>query len=328
MRSWSCAVVVSLFCAWAPAQAPGVPIYEVPVPDAPPAEELQLIAAIEQLRAAKTPLLDLTAVRAQLDRKQCELTLPTPRTETLCGPALWRLAHASYVRVGYFFQCQNCDKWHLNLAGGYVIADGGIVATCHHVIVPDEGEMKAGFLVCADEAGRVHAVHEVLASDVDTDVAILRTAAVGMPALPLRTDVVPGEKAFLFSDPMGTRGFFSDGIVNRFASEPIDGKDTRRVVMDVSTDWAPGSSGAAVIDERGNVIGHVSTISTHDDLDGDAPPAGGGEHELPLGRSTFMALHHATRAHDVLALVLAKQPGAGAAAPAKHREPAGAGGGR
>jgi hypothetical protein len=29
----------------------------------------------------------------------------------------------------------------------------------------------------------------------------------------------------------------------------------------VSTDWAPGSSGAAVLDEYGNAIGHVSLVA-------------------------------------------------------------------
>ncbi len=31
--------------------------------------------------------------------------------------------------------------------------------------------------------------------------------------------------------------------------------------LNVSTDWAPGSSGAAVLDQCGNAIGHVSTIA-------------------------------------------------------------------
>lgn len=330
MRSWCCALAVSLLAGLVRTQAPGVPIYEVPLPGEEPAEERALIAALEQLRD-QGGLLDFAAVRAQLDRRSCELTLPKLATVPLAGPELWRLAHASYVRIGFYYQCKNCDRWHLNVAGGYAIAAGGIVATCHHVIVPDEHEMKSGFLVCADEAGRVHVVHEVLACDADTDVAILRTAA-ELPPLPLRTAVVPGEKVYLFSDPMGTRGFFSDGIVNRFASEPIEGKDARRVVVDVSTDWAPGSSGAAVIDECGNVIGHVSTISTHDDEDaGEVEPSAGaaeGEPRLPPGRSTFMAMHHATRAYDVLALVRAAKAAAPAQEPAPRREPAGTGGGR
>jgi S1-C subfamily serine protease len=323
MRSWCCAVAVSLLAAVVRAQAPGVPIYEVPSPGEESAEERALIQALERLRA-QGGLLDFAASAAQLDRRTCELTLPQPVAKPLAGPELWRLARASYVRVGFYYQCKNCDQWHLNLAGGYAIAAGGIVATCHHVIVPDEHEMKAGFLICADEAGRVHIVHEVLACDPDTDVAILRTGA-ELPPLPLRTAVVPGEKVFLFSDPMGTRGFFSDGIVNRFASEPVEGKATRRVVVDVSTDWAPGSSGAAVIDECGNVIGHVSTISTHDDFD-DEPDAGAApspvEPDVPPGRSTLMAMHHATRAHDVLALVRTPPP----AVPVPRRDSTGSGG--
>lgn len=301
-----------LFVGALVAQAPGVPIHEDSSLEQPSAEEKALRAAIEELRTAGV-LMDMAAVRAQLDRRHCELTLPPVRSTRLDGPDVWRAARTSYVRVGWFYRCTHCPDWHLDLAGGYAIAAGGAVATCHHVILPDDEEMKEGVLVCADEAGKVYAVREVLACDEPTDVAILRTDCVAAPPLPLRVDVVPGEKAFVFSDPMGSRGYFSAGIVNRFVREPIEDTNTHRVVVDVGADWAPGSSGAAVLDERGNAIGHAATISTHDEeteepvevppteaAKGDAakpPPA-------PRARSvTYMALHQAVRAHDVLALV-------------------------
>lgn len=97
MRSWSCAVVVLLGSVFATAQAPGVPIYEVPLPDQDPAEDRALIAALEQLRG-KGVLMDFAAVQAQLDRRSCELTLPKPATAPRSGPELWRLARGSYVR--------------------------------------------------------------------------------------------------------------------------------------------------------------------------------------------------------------------------------------
>jgi hypothetical protein len=72
---------------------------------------------------------------------------------------------------------------------------------------------------------------------------------------------------FCLSDPLDERGYFSEGIVNRFYwkrapkgdLESLDALKNLRV--NVSTDWAPGSSGAAVLDQCGNAIGHVSTIS-------------------------------------------------------------------
>lgn len=318
MRRLSLVVPFVLSAVPLRAQAPDVPIYEDSSIESPSTEEKKLRLAIAAKREAGE-LLDIKAVGAQLGRKQCELALPSPRKAPLSGPEVWRLAHASYVRVGWYYQCTHCDEWHLDLAGGYAIAPGGVVATCHHVIRPDDDEMKEGVLVCADEGGHVYAVREVLASDEDTDVAILRTDAKDAPPLPLRVDVVPGEKVFVFSDPMGSRGYFSEGIVNRFVREAIEGKPTHRVMIDVGAAWAPGSSGAAVLDERGNAIGHVATISTHDEEAEevvDDPPAAAKDGKEgkdgkppaapPTRWVTYMALHQAARAHDVLALM--RQP--------------------
>jgi hypothetical protein len=71
--------------------------------------------------------------------------------------------------------------------------------------------------------------------------------------------------------------------------------------VNVSTDWAPGSSGAAVVDECGNVIGHVATI---------APLAEGGNNrnnaKKPNDRfdgATLITLHEAIPAAAIKALV-------------------------
>ena len=72
------------------------------------------------------------------------------------------------------------------------------------------------------------------------------------------------------------------------------------VWMNVSTDWAPGSSGAAVLDEFGNAIGHVSEISAH------------GEAERPAVKDskrngeTLIVFHNAVRAAAVMELVKPK----------------------
>jgi S1-C subfamily serine protease len=292
-RFWPFCVVAA-----AVAQAPEVPIHEDPG-DAPTAEERRITTAAEELRAAGK-LLDFAAVRAQFDRRRCAVAVPAPARQSLNGPQLFRRARSSYVRIGLHFKCRECDDWHQNLGGGYAIADGGVVATCHHVLVPDDDEMREGYLIAVEDSGAVHPVLELMASDAGTDVAILRTTATALAPLPLRTDVVPGEAAFVYSDPMTTRGFFSAGIVNRFAYEPVENGDGRRIIMNVSTDWAPGSSGAAVLDGFGNAIGHVATIATH----GEAMGEEGADAKVSSpGRETFMVLHAAARAADVLALV-------------------------
>lgn len=85
-------------------------------------------------------------------------------------------------------------------------------------------------------------------------------------------------------------------MVNRFYVRGKKGDESSR--MEVSTDWAPGSSGAAVVDQCGNAIGHVSEISSASSLRarGTNQPAGSSS-------SPMIVFHSAARAADVISLV-------------------------
>ena len=71
--------------------------------------------------------------------------------------------------------------------------------------------------------------------------------------------------------------------------------------MNVSTDWGPGSSGAAVLDAAGNVIGHVTTIRPL--FDQGAAPADAGHPEDRFAGAPLMTLHDAIPAKSVLKLL-------------------------
>lgn len=300
---WLLLALVSV-AAVASAQAPGVPIYEDSEGDEPSREEQALQQAALVLKQAGK-LLDGKVVKEQLARSMCSLVLPPAATKPLRGPEAWRRARSAYVRVGHLYQCKHCSDWHLNLAGGYAIAADGVVATCHHVVLPDDRDMKEAWLVCADDDGHVFPVLEVLAADARTDVAILRTAAVEAQPLPLRVDVEPGEGCSVFSDPMGARGVFSTGVVQRFVrAPPLDGAGERVVVVEVGADWAPGSSGSAVLDACGNAIGHVASIKAQLEEPEDAgEPAAAGDAAPAMPLATYLVQRAATRAADVLRLI-------------------------
>lgn len=196
------------------------------------------------------------------------VTLPVPSVARLEPTAIAAKARVSYVRVGWHYLCKRCEHWHTNLAGGYVIAEGGIAVTCEHVLSPNP-DMREGFFIAQSASGAFHPVTSVLAVDADLDAAVIQLgSAQGLPPLPLNDQVAPGDAAYLLSDPKGRLGYFSAGMVNRFywdKSKPGDPtilEDARRLRINFSTDWAPGSSGAAVLDQCGNVIGHVSKIAT------------------------------------------------------------------
>ncbi len=282
------------------AQAPDVPIYKQGRKESQEESALRL-AARDLYRTGTVAKLEV--VQAQLKRASCELKLPEPATNRLGSRELCERARRSHLRVGWSYMCDRCDEWHLNLAGGYPLNASGAVATCYHVVNPGH-EIKAGCLVAVNEEGKLFAVTEVLAANRYSDAAIVRVAGEGFQALPLNTRVYPGDFACCYSDPLDHRGYFSSGIINRFYQFPgrrpfsaptSAGFSPTR--LNVSTDWAPGSSGSAVLDGCGNAIGHVSTIAVAADEEASDTP------DVPPALAAMIVFHEAVAARDVLLLV-------------------------
>ena len=199
--------------------------------------------------------------------------------------------------------------------------------------------MREGYLMAVDEDDHVIPVLELLAINRATDTAILRLKTDQLQPLPLSTDVVPGDTAVCFSDPLDRRGVYSTGIVERFMKRRFLQKneltkaerkhpDTVEspVWVQVSTEWAQGSSGSAVLDRFGNAIGHVSEIQTmlddsapgpieEDEEPGDRPPVKAEDkpkleakpdakpEELPEAPGTVIVFHDAIAASTVKAMI-------------------------
>ena len=212
--------------------------------------------------------IKLAQVRTELKRTSCQLTLPKASKQKLPAREICIMARHGHLRVGWSYLCDKCGDWHLNLAGGYILTTKGAVATCFHVIEPGP-EVRDGCLVAVDEEGTVFPVAEVLAANPESDACIVRVAGGDFKPLPLNTNVYPGDTVYCYSDPVEHRDYFSAGIVNQVLSarpSRVAGARASAAIaptrINVSADWAPGSSGSAVLDECGNVIGHVSTISS------------------------------------------------------------------
>lgn len=286
--------LAALLAAWVATsallgQAPGVTIVRDRGEQVP-----ALVAQANEYRAAGA-LLSLEAVQLQLSRTSCALELPKPAKKKLTDRAIWRRSQAAHVRVGWHYLCTKCEHWHQNLAGGYFITADGVIATCYHQLKPDE-PYREGHLVAATEEGTLLPVIEVLAANERADVAIIR-ARVSAPVAPLalNPNVYPGDAAWCYSDPFGRAGYFSKGMVNRFYMQKRNGGESPRI--EVSTDWAPGSSGAAVLDVCGNAIGHVSEIASA------GPPRSRDTNRNTQASSPVIVFHCAARAADVLELV-------------------------
>jgi len=306
----ACALLLLLVSAGiACAQAPGVPVYAEGRGARPNAVLMEQAKKLQ----GESALLSMTKALEQAQRTQCDLVLPAADSKPLPARERWQRARMSHLRVGQFYLCSKCDKWHLDLAGGYAITADGAVATCAHVIAPPTN-MKEGWLVVATEEDVILPVTEVLACNVGTDCAILRVKS-GQPLtpLPLSLDVSPGDSVWCFSDPSGKRGYFSEGIVSRFVKRPFMNKKeadklpegtevAKPVWLETTTDWAPGSSGSALIDQFGNGVGHVSAIQT---VLEEALPGRKKRNEATVIEQlgTQMVFHQAIGAVEVKALV-------------------------
>lgn len=192
--------------------------------------------------------------------------------------------------------------------------------------------MIEGYLIADDASGNILPVTAVLAQDQEMDAAILRVQGGNFTPLPLNDQTAPGDTVYVFSDPMGAVGYFSSGMLNRFFwfdgrrstnAAAIDG--ARNLCIHVSADWAPASSGAALMD-CGNAIGHVSAIDPQVSDDPLPPPE---EKPMKPGKksskspppppendnSVLIILHEAVPARGVK--LLAESMNAAAPAPAK-----------
>jgi hypothetical protein len=301
--AWMVAVIAS-GCVHSLAQAPTVPICSQDRSETQSKSDI-IRAATDFIASGE--VLSVADARKQLERTSCRLALPEASATRLPARDICVAARRSHLRIGWSYLCPKCGKWHVNLAGGYWLTADGAAVTCYHVVEPGS-DVKEGGLVALNEAGKVLPVAEVLAANKDSDASIVRIAGAGATPLALNTDVYPGDTVYCYSDPVEHRDYFSAGIVNRFfrpagtrQSGARGGEAVAATRINVSTDWAPGSSGSAILDECGNAIGHVSTVSAFiEDEKAKTQSA-------PAARPTEIIFHEAVSARDVLRLIRARR---------------------
>jgi len=141
-----------------------------------------------------------------------------------------------------------------SLGSGFIISDDGYVLTNHHV-VDRAHEVK---VILSD---RREFTAEVIGSDEQSDVALLKLDAKGLPFL--RTgnsnEVRPGQWAVAIGSPFGLDQSVTAGIVSAVQRAT---SNTQRYVPFIQTDVAinRGNSGGPLLNTRGEVIGINSQI--------------------------------------------------------------------
>ncbi|HXI54167.1 MAG TPA: serine protease [Candidatus Saccharimonadales bacterium] len=194
----------------------------------------------------------------QLHRRSVTLQLPKPATSPVSTVELAARARAGVLVIGDLYKCKKCPRWHVGVSSGFVLSTNGVCATCYHVVnVPDSPT-----LVAMTGDGRVVPVREVLAANPHTDVALLRLDGTGYVPLPLDTEAPVGADVRVLSHPDDHFFTFSQGIISRYVSVPLEKRAGEVTMMAITADFGAGSSGAPAFNAVGGVIGMVNNTQS------------------------------------------------------------------
>jgi S1-C subfamily serine protease len=202
--------------------------------------------------------------------------LPAEGARQVTLPQLYEQRTRGVLFLARLYQCDKCNRWHLgNEASAFALTADGLCVTCRHVFTGEQD----GRVIAADAEGNVFPVAEVVAASEADDLALFRidlagAVPTGTPApepIPLRAGAPTGTAISVISHPSGRHYYMTRGIIARRMEQRngvngrvrgLGGRTTP--VINITADYAVGSSGAPVLDDLGNAVGLVVQTSTID----------------------------------------------------------------
>jgi serine protease Do len=144
-----------------------------------------------------------------------------------------------------------------SLGSGVMVSRDGLIVTNEHVI-EGAAEIKVRYADGKEDEA------EVIGSDADADLALLRVPTRGKPYLPLaeQDDLMIGETVIAIGNPFGLESTVTVGVLSA-RDRTVTSPTTRRVYTDfLQTDASinPGNSGGALVDLDRRLIGINTAI--------------------------------------------------------------------
>lgn len=193
-----------------------------------------------------------------------KLSLPAPGEENLSPENLYNKRLNGALIFGKMYSCGECPKMHISLiATATAISEDGVCLTNYHVVHPivsGDPKLCAGDSVyfLADRDGQCYPITEIMAYSRDEDIAAIRVDTRGskLEAIPLGTPAATGQHINLISHPkqmlyIYTQGYVSRNTVYAYPNRPV------LDLMEITADFAEGSSGGPIMDDKGNLVGMV-----------------------------------------------------------------------
>lgn len=215
------------------------------------------VRTIEDAAVALVDAGTAVSVADLLDRaavEPCAVELAAPAVEPRSPESLYERVRPSVVVMAALEPDPETGELEVSLATGFVVHASGVVVTNFHVIDVPESPV----LVAMTADGAVHAVTCVLAVSPLADIAVCRLDGEhDLPPLAFTTSARPGMRLHALSHPDAAFWSLTEGILSRFFVLREDG--LARTMFTTTADFAVGSSGGPLLDDRGNVAGMVSS---------------------------------------------------------------------
>jgi Do/DeqQ family serine protease len=163
-----------------------------------------------------------------------------------------RNPHADDPAFGFFFGDR--DPGQQGVGSGVIVSPEGIVLTNNHV-VENAGEID----VRLADGRELRA--QVVGTDPETDLAVLRVSAERLPAITLgRTqDLHVGDVVMAIGNPFNVGQTVTAGIVSALGRNGL-GLSTFESFIQTDAAINPGNSGGALVDTQGNLVGINTAI--------------------------------------------------------------------
>lgn len=175
------------------------------------------------------------------------ITTPNYFTQTLTAENIYKKVSDAVVVI---YAYDSNDKLS-SQGSGVVINDKGYVVTNYHVLAGNE---------------RLEVLHnkhivpyvDIIGIDVEKDILILKIEEKKFPIIKIG-DSNPlniGQRVYAIGSPLGFENTISEGIISGLRSFEESGKNFIQITASIS----PGSSGGAVVNDKGELIG-ISTLT-------------------------------------------------------------------
>jgi serine protease Do len=156
---------------------------------------------------------------------------------------------------GFFFGQMPRDLRQKSLGSGFVVAPDGYILTNNHVV-----ENASSIKVKLDDGRVLNA--KVVGTDPDSDLAVVKVNATGLPALRLgdSNQVQVGDWVLAFGSPFGLRQTMTAGIIS--AKGRVIGEGNYDNFLQTDAAINPGNSGGPLVNLNGEVVGINTMIAT------------------------------------------------------------------